>query len=144
MPMLFFIPISQSNLPTDMNFICGGNRRKKEWKALMTIIHSNSSNFDLTFIFFLSISKKKSHPVKHKKIQQSGEKNFFSSFHVFFYIYILFSKKEQSRRAQNRNFQVNELAYGMVTIACCFFFFSGIWNHKQKQTLQLNCMFACI
>lgn len=56
MPMLFFIPISQSNLPTDMNFICGGNRRK-EWKALMTIIHSNSSNFDLTY-FFVHIEKK--------------------------------------------------------------------------------------
>jgi hypothetical protein len=53
MLMLLFIPIS---LPIYLRTWMCGNRRK-EWKALMTIIHSNSSNFDLK-LFFVHIEKK--------------------------------------------------------------------------------------
>lgn len=108
-------------------------QKKKEWKALMTIIHSNSSNFDLTFIFFFCpYRKKKSHPVKHKKIQQSGEKNFFSSFHVFFIYIFYFLKRNRAEEHRIEIFRSTNLPMVWLQSLVAFFFRGyGITNKNR-------------
>lgn len=59
-----------------------------------------------------------------------------------FFIYILYFLKRNRAEEHRRNFWVNELAYGMVTIACCFFFGDMESQTKIDSSIKLYvCMY---